>query len=334
MGGSPEGSPEGSKGSNRSVISRVKLWLGRGIPVLTVVFLGLTLRAHSQEVFGISISPPGWALVLGSFGSMALAHLCSGWAWGLILTLLGCQPPPGWSLRIYLRTNLAKYLPGNIWHFYGRIQASTQLGIPLGIAALSVGLEPILMATAALLVILLVPDQQLWIFQVLGLTILLLAIRPQALNRVIPVLTNLIQKKVRSSSKQDTSDPSPAQDLEQVAPRLQSYPLIPLLAELLFVLLRGIGFCLVLAAVAPWSWTDLPGVLSGFSVAWVLGLIVPGAPGGLGVFESVILLLLESTFSVGPLLNSVALYRISGLLAEMVGAGLTLIWPIRQPRSP
>lgn len=301
------------------ILKSIKPWIQRIVPVLTLIFLGLTLRAHGREAVGIAIPSQGWLLLSGSLGITALAHVCSGWAWGLILALLQCSPPPGWSIQIYLKTNLAKYLPGNIWHFYGRIQAATQLEIPLGIAALSVGLEPILMLAAALMLILLVPRADLWLLQLLGLGILLGGIHPRILNQVIPWL---LSKTEGISTEADPVGGSH---------RIQHYPWIPLLAELLFVVLRGLGFCLALSIFFPWSWRDLPLLLSSFSLAWVLGLIVPGAPGGLGVFEASIVLLLESTFSPGPLLNGVALYRISSLLAEALGAGLASIIPCRLP---
>ncbi len=305
-----------------SILKSIKPWIQRIVPLLTLIFLGLTLRAHGGETIGITIPAQGWLLLSGSLGITALAHLCSGWAWGLILELLQCSPPPGWSIQIYLKTNLAKYLPGNVWHFYGRIQAATQIEIPLGIAALSVGLEPILMLTAALMLILLVPRADLWLLQLLGLGLLLGGIHPRILNRVIPLLTA------------KPTEPSVETRPTARSYRIQQYPWIPLLGELLFVVLRGLGFCLALSIFFPGSWRDLPQLLSSFSLAWVLGLIVPGAPGGLGVFETSILLLLDSSFSPGPLLNSIALYRISSLLAETFGAGLALLLPSRYPRSP
>jgi len=47
-------------------------------------------------------------------------------------------------VQIYLQTNIAKYLPGNVWH-YGRISA-VKAGVSGSAATLSVLLEPLLMA--------------------------------------------------------------------------------------------------------------------------------------------------------------------------------------------
>jgi uncharacterized membrane protein YbhN (UPF0104 family) len=40
-------------------------------------------------------------------------------------------------------------------------------------------------------------------------------------------------------------------------------------------------------------------LLGAFSLAWLLGLVVPGAPGGLGVFEATAIALLQQRFSGG-----------------------------------
>jgi glycosyltransferase 2 family protein len=60
-------------------------------------------------------------------------------------------------------------------------------------------------------------------------------------------------------------------------------------------------------------------------LAWLLGLILPGAPGGLGVFEATALALLDNTFSSGLILSSVAVYRVISILAEAGGAGLAVL---------
>ncbi|MGB3559771.1 MAG: hypothetical protein WBA24_14635, partial [Geitlerinemataceae cyanobacterium] len=68
-----------------------------------------------------------------------------------------------------------------------------------------------------------------------------------------------------------------------------------------------------------------PQLVGAFSLAWLLGLILPGAPGGLGVFEVAVLALLDGSFSSGELLSAVAIYRVVSILAEVGGAGLAYL---------
>jgi hypothetical protein len=92
------------------------------------------------------------------------------------------------------------------------------------------------------------------------------------------------------------------------------------LGELGFLALRGAGFVLVLQAVAPVSAGELPVVLGAFSWAWLLGLVVPGAPGGIGVFEATVTVLLDGHFGAGTILIAAAFYRLVSVLAEAAGA--------------
>jgi uncharacterized membrane protein YbhN (UPF0104 family) len=68
--------------------------------------------------------------------------------------------------------------------------------------------------------------------------------------------------------------------------------------------------------------SQIPLLLGAFSLAWLLGLVVPGAPGGLGVFEATAIALLEQRLSPGLLISAIALYRLVSILAESAGAGL------------
>jgi len=66
--------------------------------------------------------------------------------------------------------------------------------------------------------------------------------------------------------------------------------------------------------------SQIPLLLGAFSFAWLLGLIVPGAPGGLGVFEATAITFESKLFS-GLVISAIALYRLV-ILAEAAGAGL------------
>ncbi len=90
----------------------------------------------------------------------------------------------------------------------------------------------------------------------------------------------------------------------------------------MFVLLRGLGFVLTVLILSPVNIAQLPMIFSAFSFAWLLGLVIPGAPGGIGVFEATAIALLNAHLSPAVILGSVAFYRLISTLAEAAGAGL------------
>ncbi|MEM7067106.1 MAG: YbhN family protein [Cyanobacteria bacterium P01_B01_bin.77] len=280
-------------------------------------FLAKTLKDHWQEVRDLQITGATVALLTIALGITLIAHIWSGWVWHLILQTIG-QPRDGrWSTVVYLKTNIAKYLPGNVWHFYGRVRALQSTGSSTGAAIVGVLLEPLLMAAAALglaaisFSITVSNDWRLLILSVGALVVMLVAIHPRFLN---PLLRKL--GKAKAQAQRMTVITSTL--------RLQAYPWRSLLGELGFVLLRGLGFMMTIVALQAFEPSLFFPILGAFSVAWLFGLVVPGAPGGVGVFEAVAIALLGNYLSSGLLLTSVALYRLISTLAEALGAGL--IW--------
>jgi glycosyltransferase 2 family protein len=299
----------------KSVVKPMLRWVILGGALF---FLGSILRQHWQSVVGIRVDGRGWTILAIALGVTLLAHICAGWVWQYLLRKQFRQPVSGTALiQAYLKTTIAKYLPGNVWHYYGRVTAAKNAGASLPAATVSVLLEPLLMAAAAL-VITLGCSQQL--VATYGLPVLLLqglsfgltlgVIHPRVLN---PIIRRLAQAKQPGNN--------PAAPIFQI----DQYPLVPLVGELGFLGLRGLGFLCTFSALGGFngfSPSQVPLLLGVFSFAWLLGLVVPGAPGGVGVFEATAIALLSSTFAPGILLSVVAVYRLVSVLAEAIGAGL------------
>ena len=313
----------------KTIVARLKPSLRWLILGATLFFLTSTLRRHWAEVTSIRLDRSGLALLFLGFGVTLLAHVWSGWVWGLILRSLN-QPAVGtWAISTYLKTNIAKYLPGNVWHLYGRVVAAKNVGFPTTIAMLSVLLEPLLMAAAALMIALFSGLKTNWILQVIGLIFVLAIVHPRVLNPLL-ALARRLKNKGRSNGGESEGDG------EVENSHISHYPLVPLLGEIVFVLLRGMGFLLTLRALSSIAPAQVLPALSGFSIAWLLGLVVPGAPGGIGVFEATATALLSSQFSAGIILGSVALYRLISTSAEAGGAGLAWLsqqWDQRDRRG-
>jgi glycosyltransferase 2 family protein len=284
----------------------------------TLFFLAKALKDHWLEVTAIQIDAVGWTILAIATGVTLLAHTWAGWVWTWILAELSYPVESTKFIQVYLKTNIAKYAPGNIFHYYGRIVAAKNANVSAGAATLSVVLEPLLMAAAALIVIVLQGNQfvvantalTVQIFQILGLVTVLSMVHPRFLN---PVMSFLQRLKLKKSNTDISSTATTS---------LRRYPWRPLLGELAFLGLRGAGFILTLFAVGSLNWNQIPLLLGAFSFAWLLGLVVPGAPGGLGVFEATAIALLQNYFPAGVIISAIGLYRLISILAETAGASL------------
>ncbi|MFM9157725.1 MAG: lysylphosphatidylglycerol synthase domain-containing protein, partial [Dolichospermum sp.] len=146
------------------------------------------------------------------------------------------------------------------------------------------------------------------ILQFLALIIVLAILHPRFLNPVIQLLNRWKNKKSHEENQLINSF------------IIRRYPIKPLLGELVFLGLRATGFILTMLAINSLSWEQIPFLVGAFSCAWVLGLVVPGAPGGLGVFETTAILLLQYHFPAALVISTIAIYRLISILAETTGA--------------
>ena len=282
----------------------VKAYLGWLSTFLGVTVFLYGLWRHWGKVVTLVNHPPNFVLLVLAGTLTLVAHGWSGWVWGWLIQWLG-QPISGdWVTLVYVRTNIWKYLPGNVWHFYGRLQALRQSGLDIANASLAVGLEPLLMAAAALIVGLAYPGPY-WPWHLLILLGVMVGLQPRWVNALLLRLRTKVQ-----------TNPGV---------RLRRYPLQPLAGEVAFVLLRGLGFILVIRSLQPLDLDSCPLLMSRFSLAWLAGLVVPGAPGGVGVFEAVALGLLPVGLPSEVKLAGLALYRLVGTLAEVLAALLALL---------
>lgn len=300
----------------KATYKRVKPYLRWVILALTLGFILHTLRLHWQQVLTLRLTPYAIAELLLALGVTLSAHIWSGWVWHGIMHSLNAPVPQTWTIITYLKTNLGKYLPGNIWHFVGRIQFLREYGTSTGVAITGVVLEPLLMSVAALAIVLVSLPSTL--LQLSILVAVLIALHPRLLN---PVLSRLAQAKLQQADRVE------ATHLEETAqiPKLHRYPWRPLLGEVGFVVFRGLGFMLCFMALYSLDVADVWILVGAFSFGWLLGLVVPGAPGGLGVFEATVLAVLTPKFPAAIVLGAVALYRLNSTLAELLGAGLAVL---------
>lgn len=292
-------------------------------PWITCLSLGFVLAAllgHGRQLLQLGLDRQGWLWLLLAVGVQGLSLLVNGLAWVVILRWRGLKPRPEPLVALYVSTNLRKYLPGGIWHLAARVQALRQGGALLvqpastAQALVATLLDPLLAAVAALALVPLGGFQN-------GLAVLallpLLLLHPRWLQ---PLLLRMERQRARQLGLVDQLERELLSPPAGVPPA--AWPWQPLLAELLFVLLRFAGFlCCVWAfdlqlSLDVWTW------LAGFALAWTVGLVVPGAPGGLGVFEAVLLLRLAVVLPQASVLAVALSYRLVVTLADLLAAGL------------
>jgi hypothetical protein len=287
-------------------IGGIRLW----VTFISLAFVGSTIVLNSEKFAQIPVDRLTifW-LLLAVFISF-ISLLVNAIAWKSLLFWLGYSSNKVGLISLYLSSNLLKYLPGGIWHFVERLRV-LKSHIGSGKALVSVLLEPLLMVSAALLFVPLGGWKSgtavLCLFPAIFLA---KRFREPLIRRLETLKASQLRRISRASEMSEgPNDFLIARD---------DYPFSVLILEMLFVLLRFFGFWFCLYAFSIQSSTPFFQWLAAFSLAWCLGLVVPGAPGGIGVFEASILIIVGSSVPESSLIAALLCYRLVSTIVDLI----------------
>ncbi|MGE3270439.1 MAG: lysylphosphatidylglycerol synthase domain-containing protein [Chloroflexota bacterium] len=234
------------------------------------------------------------------------------------------------GFRIYLLTNLGKYLPGKVMHAAGRVAMLRERGQPASIGVTSIALELVISLLAAAIVSvvsipLLLQNQGLggyatimgWL-AALAVPLGLISLHPSMIGLVLRLAARVMPSASRPHSRQ-----------------LPSYPRILLLLGMYTVVWVLGSFALFAAArsVYPLDAAWLPAMGGIAALSYVAGVAVPFAPAGLGAREGLMTLLLSTMMPAPAAAVAAVLYRLVSVLAELTAAGLTMLLGLRRPAT-
>ncbi|MFD3225383.1 hypothetical protein [Rahnella aceris] len=274
---------------NKSTINIALNILGSGLAIIGVIFVVARLHNYWQKADSQSLPPISWLLI----GFMAICYgiinLLLAIAWKSILLHLTISVEKRWAIRTYGISQLAKYIPGNIFHIAGRQAIAMASGYPSRQVLKSNFYELILIAIAgSTSIFLIIPI----IFPVI----------PQVIGVMITVLSIIITFAV----------------IKVFFSKQLSYAF---LLQLLFLSLSAIIFTFILTEISfkeriPLNYYIY--IFGAYTIAWLVGLITPGAPAGVGIRELVIVFCLRSIIPESELLLAVVLGRFVTVLGDVV----------------
>ena len=290
------------------------------ITLICFAFLGTSIYGNLESLSNQIIGRQTIFWLLGGILFSFLSIIINAYAWELLINNIGCNTNNLNIIKIFLATNIYKYLPGGVWHFVSRFN-TLRLELSTEKSVESILLEPLLMLVAGLIF---VPFASYNVFIFIfcwSSTLFFLPVFRQFLIKKLSVMKANLFVKI-----DHLKDRELAKNNQNISIRM-FYPYKPLFVEIIFVLSRFLGFLCCMNAFSIGSLISQGQLISTFSLAWIIGLIVPAAPGGLGVFESVILFSLGSHLPEAPLLASLLCYRLVSTISDIFAA---LIYPVKK----
>lgn len=280
--------------------------IGKIITVVSIIFIikvAFTLEIDFSIItnklqFGI-VAAVGMVLMCVSVYMLALG-------WNRILTVFSHQTVDyKATVTIYAKANMGKYLPGNVMHYVERNLFAGNLGLNQKAVTLSTITEIVGQVCVCAIAALLFEGNQVfailkqllsikYIIIILILLVLLMIVLLAFRKKIVAVVKEIEWKMLLKAF-------------------LQVLPIY-----FVFVIIGGVVMVAMFWGMAPETINAgiIANMIAAYTVAWVIGFVVPGAPGGIGVREFVLLFLLAGMMPENVILTGILLHRLVSILGD------------------
>jgi len=267
-----------------------------------------------QISFEINLERNGINLSL-SFLFCVISIYLNAYAWKYIVKWLGKEFQSNNLVSFYVLTKILKYVPGGMWHFVERFNFMKKISNPQ-IALYSTLIEPYFMLTGSFLLasmgLIFSPFYFFLIFPLIFL------------NRKFIFFVLKILGSLKGKVFEVLRLPNSKGQFEERINIVSFFPSRALFLEIGFVLSKFIGFYICLNTFYTNNNLNIIYLLAVFSLSWSIGLVVPTAPGGVGVFEAFLLFFVGRIIPQNVILVSLIYFRIISTSADLL-LGLPLI---------
>ena len=283
--------------------------LGNLLMVVAVAFMVYKLYQYREAFVGAFNWKIGLVMLVSALFT-AFTFVVMGVLYGsLVGRISGGKAPVGLTTAIYCKSNLYKYIPGNVLQYVGRNQIAEFTNARHDQVALASVIEMAAQAVGALLVSLFLARSYVldWfsrqnkalIFGIVALEVALVA-------AVLIVL---------SRKKKDL--------LDELKGFLTRRNLLFVLGLLGFIVVTQIVNSTLFVWLIRTLVTDLPraywsNIAGVYCVAWLVGFITPGAPGGMGIREALLSVLLANGVVPEMIIAAVVLNRIVTIGGDVI----------------
>ncbi len=279
--------------------------------VVVVFAVRVTMRASEDIEVDESVLTLMHLLVWSAL--LLVARLVDIVGWHLLLVSAGDRVPVSASARVLASAELVRYLPGGVLHFAARYKFARRLGVAPTVVIGATAHDLVLRLGSALAVF--AVTLPFWPSVPPGYVVAALVALPLMALGTHPRVVRPVMAKMERRFGGDGSWTVPYSRV--------------LLASAVYAsgwLVRGLVGWHMAHAIAGTSASQAPIVVAVMAMAWVVGVVVPFAPGGLGVREGVGVALLSPIMPVSAALAVMLLSRVLTTVVEFVSAPAIAGW--------
>jgi len=218
------------------------------------------------------------------------------------------------AVTVYTKSNILKYLPGNVFQYVGRNELAINLGIRHTDVASATVLDVVMMVAASFLIsLILLKGAILDIFLTYKDTFVIVAGVVIVIAIAVIIVVSLCFKDKFKAFLLRFLNVFKKKNIMATISCMLYYISVTLISSLLYMLVLG----LVLKQNI--NMDLFMNICGAYTLSWLIGFITPGAPAGIGIKEAVMLAVTNGLLSQNVIVLSLLVLRILTIFGDILG---------------
>lgn len=290
--------------------------VGSVVSISGVMFVGYFIWEHWNDLPTVDFSALSVLMALFCLILYLSSVLGNGVAWLILVRSTGASVQAQFAMWVFLISQYGKYVPGNVWHFVSRASLSALGSIHLAQSSYVMMVETMMVATIGVMFSVFALAAGIFGYSVgaseLAIAGLLIGILFLLFG---PALILAVAKrfwKFWGRAPMPVSIKAPRRSIVMVAALLSGLGLV-----INAFVLQLLGIWLLDDSVPP-----LLTLIGVFAFSWTAGFITPGAPGGVGVRDGLLVSLLVPIYGSAGAVTVALTHRMLSVFGDTVALGI------------
>ncbi len=300
-------------------IKKYLKYIGNVVTILALIFLVFALSKLGINFESLANPKSIIVCIVGTLGVTITVYILA-YAWKNTLDYLsGSRTKYSEVAGVYGKANIGKYLPGNVMHYVERNLFATKIGLD----QFELGISSILEVVGFIIVTILVS--------------VICAYREfiKVINKyVTPTYAAILCGVIIAGIAVVILVCFKSKKIQRIIKRLLDVKfagvfLINMLLYLIVFIILGAVLLLICTVALDVKFTVYEGALliAYYMLAWVVGFMIPGAPGGIGVREAVLYMLLGVNHNIKNMeliFTAAMIHRMLSIFGDVIGYCISL----------
>ena len=287
-------------------------YIGNIVTIVAIIFIirkMLSYDISSYNIFSVKNIAIFGIILIGYMGSVVL----NTYPWLQIVQIIsGKRIPFFQATLVSVRSNVLKYIPGNVFQYIGKNELALKSNVEHSEVAFSTIFDVLLMLIVAFVTgAILVGDYFVEIVtSYISLPTVLIIVAAGV--AVLVVLIMILKKRIIVFFSQIIKNLSKKENIFKLITCIAYY--------LIQNIFTGMLYLLVLCTISGMGMGQLPWlhILGANIISGVIGFLTPGAPGGIGIREMVMMLMTSGIMDGNTIMVTSVVFRIISILGDIL----------------